>query len=141
MAEAAHGAGSQRTARLAPLLTLGSAVALAGPVAQRAGGIDALVSFVPLRCPLHLLTGLRCPTCGLGHALAHAAAGDLATAWAHHPLGPPLLVAALLGATCHACAPATASALWRRARDLPGRHPVATWLCVAGYASFGLLRL
>jgi hypothetical protein len=45
----------------------------------------------PTLCPFHLLTGLPCPGCGMGHALVHALRGDFAGSFRFHPLGMPLL--------------------------------------------------
>lgn len=42
-------------------------------------------------CPLRLLTGHRCPGCGMGHAVVAAMRGDWAGSFHHHPLGIPLL--------------------------------------------------
>ena len=37
-------------------------------------------------CPLHRLTGLPCPGCGMSRALIRLAQFDLAGAWYYHPL-------------------------------------------------------
>ena len=42
-------------------------------------------------CPVRLLTGHRCPGCGMGHAVVHAMRGEWAESFRHHPLGIPLL--------------------------------------------------
>lgn len=42
-------------------------------------------------CPARLLTGHRCPGCGMGHAVVSAMRGDFSASFAHHPLGLPLL--------------------------------------------------
>ncbi|MEQ1919919.1 MAG: DUF2752 domain-containing protein [Elusimicrobiota bacterium] len=42
-------------------------------------------------CPVRLLTGHRCPGCGMGHAVAAAMRGDWLGSIHHHPLGIPLL--------------------------------------------------
>ena len=42
-------------------------------------------------CPFRLLTGHRCPGCGMGHAVASAMRGDWLESFRHHPLGIPLL--------------------------------------------------
>lgn len=84
-------------------------------------------------CVFHLLTGLHCPGCGLTRALHALVHGDIARAWAMHPLllvALPLLAAmagqALSGRTV------LPSVLDRRVRD--GR----TWLAVL--LVFGVLR-
>lgn len=61
----------------------------------------------PARCVVRLLTGHLCPFCGMTHAVAALARGDLREAWAFHPGGVlqglvlavqlPLRVAALAG--------------------------------------------
>lgn len=42
-------------------------------------------------CPFRLLTGHRCPGCGMGHAVVAAMRGDWLASWQAHPLGIPLL--------------------------------------------------
>lgn len=55
--------------------------------AQAAAGIpEGLVL-----CPFRLLTGHRCPGCGMGHAVVHAMRGEWAESFRWHPLGVPLL--------------------------------------------------
>ncbi|MBI5595226.1 MAG: DUF2752 domain-containing protein [Elusimicrobia bacterium] len=44
-------------------------------------------------CLWRALTGLRCPGCGMGHALAATFRGDLESAWAANPFGPALALA------------------------------------------------
>ncbi|MEK7388654.1 MAG: DUF2752 domain-containing protein [Elusimicrobiota bacterium] len=44
-------------------------------------------------CPVRLLTGHRCPGCGMGHAVVYAMRGDFAASWHAHPLGLPVLIA------------------------------------------------
>ena len=43
-------------------------------------------------CLFRRCTGTACPGCGLTRAMAHLVRGDIATAWAYHPLA--ILVAA-----------------------------------------------
>lgn len=55
--------------------------------AQAAAGVgESLVL-----CPFRLLTGHRCPGCGMGHAVVAAMRGDWAASFHLHPLGIPLL--------------------------------------------------
>ena len=42
-------------------------------------------------CPFRLLTGHRCPGCGMGHAVVAAMRADWAASFHLHPLGIPLL--------------------------------------------------
>jgi hypothetical protein len=60
-------------------------------------------------CPFHALTGLDCPGCGTGRALAALASGDIPTAVAYNAL--VVLVAGPLLVWCWWC--------WTRARPLP----------------------
>lgn len=43
-------------------------------------------------CPFRLLTGHRCPGCGMGHAVVAAMRGSWGASFHHHPLGIPLLL-------------------------------------------------
>lgn len=61
----------------------------------REGSVEAAASLSPLGCPLLALTGLPCPTCGMGRSLVATANLDLATAVTHHPFGPVALAGAL----------------------------------------------
>lgn len=47
-------------------------------------------------CPLDALGVPFCPGCGLGHAVAHLARGELAASLQAHPLGLPAVL--ILGA-------------------------------------------
>lgn len=82
----------------------------------------------PLACPFHWLTGLPCPLCGLTHAWAALAQGDLAGAVAHHPLGPALALAAL------------AWSGWQLWLGLSAR-PTPRWAALAGRVCGCLLTL
>lgn len=50
----------------------------------------------PTLCPLRLLTGLPCPTCGLGHSVCLTLHGQLEAAWLENPVGPALVLVAAL---------------------------------------------
>ena len=64
-----------------------AAGAWAACAAQAALGIAEGLTF----CPVRLLTGHRCPGCGMGHAVVYAMRGDFAASFHRHPLGIPLL--------------------------------------------------
>ena len=55
--------------------------------AQAAAGVGGDL----VLCPFRLLTGHRCPGCGMGHAVVAAMRGDWLASMQHHPLGIPLL--------------------------------------------------
>lgn len=51
---------------------------------------------LPVLCPFRRLTGLRCPLCGFTTSTAHLLEGDLRGALRAHPLGPVVLLGALV---------------------------------------------
>lgn len=55
--------------------------------AQAACGVGESV----ILCPFRLVTGHRCPGCGMGHAVVAAMRGDWVASFQAHPLGIPLL--------------------------------------------------
>jgi hypothetical protein len=70
-----------------------------------AGAIAALVlsvgalwtpSDAVVVCPLRLLTGLACPSCGLTRSVAAALHGHMGQALALHPLGPLVVLVAVV---------------------------------------------
>ncbi len=65
----------------------------------------------PTLCPAKRLLGLPCPGCGMGRALAYAAAGEFSASFKPHPGLFPLLG----GTATWAFAPS----LWRRALMQP----------------------
>lgn len=81
------------------VLRAGSCALLAGVAASgfawAAFGIDAAawLHWGP-ECALRAWTGLRCPGCGMGHALVRLGQGAFADAWAANPAAAGLLLAA-----------------------------------------------
>lgn len=65
----------------------------------------------PILCPFRLVTGLPCPFCGMTRSLLALGQGDLGASVRLHPLGPLLLVLAVLG-------------LWRFGRAAARKVPV-----------------
>lgn len=57
-------------------------------------GAADFAKYVPLVCPLHALSGIVCPTCGLGRSLVASWMGHLSAAWSYHFLGPLILAGA-----------------------------------------------
>lgn len=76
---------------------------LAGLWAVAAAGAVALAPLAPLfagllpPCPLHVMTGLPCPTCGTTRAALHLAHGDVLAALAVNPLAAGGLTLGVLG--------------------------------------------
>ncbi|MGF1509568.1 MAG: DUF2752 domain-containing protein [Myxococcota bacterium] len=59
--------------------------------------VGSIAAWSPLRCPLHSLTGISCPSCGLTRSVLSSLAGRVDEGFAFHPLGP-ILVHLLLSA-------------------------------------------
>ena len=102
--------------------------------------IESAARWIPLKCPLLFVTGIHCPTCGLGRSLLSAAAGDWRASWDFHPLGIPLLLSVCLGLLGTWFFPAPLSAGWRKLPPLLARRPVLLWSLVFFYTLWGLGR-
>jgi hypothetical protein len=126
--------------RALPLALLGASLAAAHALRALLGPLDPWLDRLPILCPLRAFTGLKCPTCGLGHALADAWAGDTLAAFAHHPLGPALLACATVAALTYALRPVTLRASLRRGAALASGHPRLSLAALALYAAWGFAR-
>jgi hypothetical protein len=73
--------------RPVPFIAVAAAAWAACAVQAVAGIPEGLVL-----CPIRLLTGHRCPGCGMGHAVVYAMRGDFAASFHCHVLGIPLVV-------------------------------------------------
>jgi hypothetical protein len=122
-------------------LTLLLLASYAAGFALRVGRVDveALLAFVPLRCPMTWLS-LRCPTCGLGRALGHAWTLNLERAWAYHPLGVLLLGASVLWLLLAWLRPSWLSRAAARLHLRSTSQRAAAAAAVVTYAVWGLLR-
>ena len=60
---------------------------------------------LPPACPVRLLTGHRCPSCGTARALVYLLRGDLRKSLAANPMGVLLLPAVLLAAAARRARP------------------------------------
>ncbi len=85
-----------------------------------------------------MLTGIRCPTCGLGHSLLDAWTGSWASSLAHHPLGIPALL--LTGATAllYLFRPGTIHAIFKSISRRFDAHPHLTIGAIAAYVLLGV---
>lgn len=88
------------TAVGAPSVELVGAAACAatlGAAALGALSAGADVADGPVTCPFRAVTGLPCPFCGMTHSLLALGRGSWGESVAYHPLGPAVLLVALLG--------------------------------------------
>ena len=122
------------------LVGLGVAVAWGALLlaVRAAGSVDAFLAWVPFRCPLRLLTGIECPTCGLGHALVEAVTGDFGASWHHHPGGVLLCAIAVAGSMTTMVRPRASLAWLARVKVLPARRAIVMGAFL--YALWGFSR-
>ncbi|HZO26270.1 MAG TPA: DUF2752 domain-containing protein [Chloroflexota bacterium] len=81
--------------RLLGVLSRPATLALVGVVLGSAIPLAWLTSG-PSVCPFKIFTGLPCPGCGLTRSAVALLHGDLSTSLFYHPLGAPIVVAAVL---------------------------------------------
>jgi hypothetical protein len=74
--------------RPATLAVIALGVGTAMPLSWLSGG--------PSLCPFKVFTGLPCPGCGLTRSAVAFLDGDLSTSLYFHPLGAPIVIAAVL---------------------------------------------
>lgn len=99
--------------RPAPLVLVGLIVSIAVPLEWLTSG--------PALCPFKLFTGLPCPGCGLTRSAVALLHGDPSASVFYHPLGAPLVIAAVAIGVVDAW-------VWWRGRR-PGETPApAYWL-------------
>lgn len=128
--------------RALPLSAIACGASITAGLKQVLGPLDQwAAAHLPALCPVRAVTGLPCPTCGLGRGLLAAMGGDFPGAYTHHPLAPALLVFLASMAALHASAPARARALLSGLGAAPTRHPRATWLLLALYVGWGASRV
>jgi hypothetical protein len=124
--------------RPATLALLALVVGAALPLNWLTGG--------PSFCPFKLFTGLPCPGCGLTRSAVAFLDGDLSTSLYYHPLGAPIVIAAVLFGLVDAW-------FWWRSRR-PGQDAAspswllerlaltpAPWVVIAALAVVWLVRL
>jgi hypothetical protein len=63
---------------------------------RRGWAVEEAARLMPLRCPLFFLTGIQCPTCGLGRSVVAALTGEIGLSLHYHPFGVPLVVSTFL---------------------------------------------
>jgi hypothetical protein len=103
------------------------------------GNESRLGDYVPLVCPLMHFFGIQCPTCGLGRSTFLAFNGELAAAFAFHPLGPVFLCVLFIATLLAWVAPAYLVRSFAYLRNLLKR-PVFSWTAVSVYCLYGVLR-
>ncbi len=92
-------------------------------------------------CPLHAVTGLPCPGCGMTRALAALVEGDVSAAWGWHPFGLVLFPVLWAGAVLAVLPEGTRA---RALGWLGERRRLIRWAVGMGLACFfvfGLARL
>jgi hypothetical protein len=100
----------------------------------------------PSLCPFKIFTGLPCPGCGLTRSAVAFLHGDPSASLFYHPLGPPIVIAAVLIGIVDAW-------VWWRAQR-PGHVPTspswllerlartpAPWVAIGALAIVWLVRL
>ncbi|MCP3914140.1 MAG: DUF2752 domain-containing protein [bacterium] len=75
------------------------------------GAAAGEVRLVP--CPVHAVTGVACPGCGMTRACVALAHGEVASAWSFHPFAFLLVPLAL----CFAVAPGGTRQMWASVPD------------------------
>jgi hypothetical protein len=76
---------------------VGALFALAGSVPPDPSGAGTHVALGLPPCPLLAATGIPCPACGMTTAFAHAARGQILSAFAAQPFGAALALGSLAG--------------------------------------------
>jgi len=92
-------------------------------------------------CPMKASCGLPCPGCGVTRSMIHCSRGDFGGAFRHHPLGPAVWGAAIIGASSLAWPRRVRNrlrAFWYPRRDAFDR---AIIVCMPMLTLFGLLRI
>lgn len=127
--------------RATPLGLLALSIGFAHMLRERLGSLDAwAAAHLPVLCPLRAISGVPCPTCGLGRSLLATWSGDLLRAWHLHFLGPVLLLGtALLSAAC-ALHPAGARRVAAALAQTPTAHPKLTGWAAGAYILWGFSR-
>jgi hypothetical protein len=75
---------------------LGVFVAAAAGSALELWHAHGTLATLPTVCPIRLVTGVDCPGCGMGRALAMLADGNVSASLQRHPFAFPLVVGAAL---------------------------------------------
>lgn len=124
--------------RAAPFALWLLSLAAANAAIWAAGSGESLARLIPLRCPLRMMTGIECPTCGLGHALIEAWTGSWASSLGYHPLGVPALLLSGILALLHLVRPQLVETLFRNASRSLEAHPRLMTGVVAAYVLLGV---
>ncbi len=118
---------------------IGSLIVARG-VMQVMGSAEAIAQWMPFACPLRVLTGLTCPTCGLGRSLIEAWSGNWSSSLCYHPLGLALLLATGAAAFLHALRPGGSHKLFARIGGAVAARPRLMTAAIAAYVLWGCAR-
>ena len=94
-------------------------------------------SYILLKCPLLALTGIFCPTCGLGRSLIYFFKGDLITSLHYHPLGAILLVCFFLFWIVYSISLSYASLIIKNVKGFYLKHSVWVKSLIVVYCIWG----
>ena len=94
-------------------------------------------SFIPLQCPLKLLTGIPCPTCGLGRSLICTMTGQFSLAWKLHPLGPIAIISAIVILSLLWVKPSLIEAILSWTHNYYKKNPAVIWAFTIPYLVWG----
>ena len=106
-----------------PRLALGALAIVAAVLPRRS------IEHLPVVCPVRLITGYPCPTCGMTRSWHSVVQLEPMRAVRDHPFGPLVLGALVIGAS----SPAHADLLATRVGRLPARVKAAGLLAWLGW--------
>ena len=124
------------------LLTAGFFVGLLvlNVLAWRGWSIEEASRLMPLRCPLFLLTGIQCPTCGLGRSVVAAAVGEWTFSFHYHPFGIPILLVFFALTLALWLCPARIGPFAAKLSSFFKTQRILLWILIFLYAAWGFLR-
>jgi hypothetical protein len=132
-----------RSSRTIPLAILVAAITLVAATRlffPSQESLRALLSWWPWRCPLKLLTGFPCPTCGLTRSLVATLSLDWEKGLRIHPAGPLLVIMGFALLLLELARPGTSRMLATKTIAAVRRHPVSAAILLLLYVVWGTRR-
>lgn len=102
--------------------------------------VETLAQWIPLKCPLFVLTGIHCPTCGLGRGILAALSGDWKLSIQYHPLAIPFLFLTVLSVAGFLMSPIKFKLATNRVGSFIQSHKNLASLVVLLYSLWGITR-